>query len=169
MEEVRNPYAAPQARREPPVDVREQVLASRGIRLGAVLVDGVLYSACFVPGYIQLRLTDTVPAVHYGPVGTGISIALACCGIALFAYNLWLLHERGQTLAKLWFGIRIVRCDGGRAGLARLFWLRGFLPAVLGAIPCLGTLFQLADAVAIFSEEKRCVHDYFADTIVVVA
>jgi uncharacterized RDD family membrane protein YckC len=169
MEEVRNPYAAPQAQLEYPVDVREQVLASRGIRLGASLVDGILYSACFVPGYIQLGLFDRIPAVHYGPLGTTVSIALACCGIALFVYNLWLLHDRGQTIAKLWFGIRIVRCDGSRAGLARLFWLRSALPTVLSAIPCLGTLFQLADAVAIFSEEKRCVHDYFADTIVVVA
>lgn len=169
MEEVRNPYAAPQALLEHPVDVREQVLASRGIRLGARLIDGILYSACFLPGYIQVTLIGTDPPTHYGPLGTGISIVLACCGLALFAYNLWLLHDRGQTVAKTWFGIRIVRCDGGRAGLARLFWLRSFVPALLSAIPCLGTLFQLADAVAIFSEERRCVHDYFADTIVVVA
>ena len=169
MEEVRNPYAAPQALVEHPVDAREQILASRGVRLGAALVDGFLYTACFLPGYIQLGLIEQLSPVHYGPLGTGVSIVLACCGVALFVYNLWLLHDRGQTLAKLWFGTRIVRCDGRRAGLARLFWLRGFLPAMLSAIPCLGTLFQLADAVAIFSEEKRCVHEYFADTIVVVA
>jgi uncharacterized RDD family membrane protein YckC len=169
MEEVRNPYAAPQALLEPPVDAREQILASRGIRLGASLLDGVLYSACFVPGYIQVQLLDAASPVHYGPLGTGVSIVLACCGLALFICNLWLLHDRGQTLAKLWLGIRIVRCDGSRAGLARLFWLRSFVPTLLSAIPCLGTLFQLADAVAIFSAEKRCVHDYFADTIVVVA
>lgn len=169
MEEVRNPYAAPQSLVAHPTDVREQSLAGRGVRLGAAIVDGILYGACFLPGYIQLGLIDDASPVHYGPVGTAISLGLACCGIALFVYNLWLLHERGQTVAKLWFGIRIVRCDGSRAGLARLFWLRSFLPTLLGAIPCLGTLFQLADAVAIFSEEKRCVHDYFADTIVVVA
>lgn len=169
MEEVRNPYAAPLAQLEIPVDVREQTLASRGIRLAASLVDGILYTVCFLPGYIQLGLFGEAPAIHYGPLGTAVSIVLACAGIALFACNLWLLHDRGQTVAKLWCGIRIVRCDGSRAGLARLFWLRSAIPTVLGAIPCLGTLFQLADAVAIFGEEKRCVHDHFADTIVVVA
>src|SRR5688500_10009643 len=51
MEEVRNPYAAPQSLVEPPVDVRDQILASRGARLGASLVDGILYGACFLPGY----------------------------------------------------------------------------------------------------------------------
>jgi uncharacterized RDD family membrane protein YckC len=169
MEEVRNPYAVPQAQLEPPFQSREWVKANRGTRLAAHLMDVVLYGLCFGPGYVQLSLAGQQDPIAYGPLGTVTSVLCALAGLALFAYNLWLLHERGQTLGKLWLNIRIVRCDGSRAGLARLFWLRSFVPALIGAIPCLGAMFHLADAVAIFDEDKRCVHDFIADTIVVGA
>lgn len=170
MEEVRNPYAAPEAPVGQPMDARELVVkADRGVRLGAYLIDAILYAACFTPGYIQLALLGDDNPVHYGPLGTGISIVLALGGVALFIYNLWLLHDSGQTVAKRWLNIRIVRGDGSRAGLGRLFWLRMFVPGLLGAIPCLGAIFSLADAVAIFGDDKRCLHDMIADTIVVIA
>jgi uncharacterized RDD family membrane protein YckC len=66
-------------------------------------------------------------------------------------------------------GIKIVRNDGSRAGLGRIFWLRMFVPGLVGAIPLVGGLFGLIDPLFIFGEEKRCLHDLIADTIVVTA
>lgn len=167
--EVSNPYAAPQAPVASPGGSAELVRAGRGLRLGAYLIDGILYAACFMPGYVQLSLAGAENPIVYGALGTGVSVAAALAGAALFACNLWLLHAHGQTVAKRWLDIRIVRGDGSRAGLGRLFWLRMFVPWLIGAIPCLGTLFTLADALAIFGDDRRCLHDMMADTIVVVA
>jgi uncharacterized RDD family membrane protein YckC len=71
----------------------------------------------------------------------------------------------GKKLA----GIRIVRSDGSRAGLRRIFLLRSVVPGVFGAIPLIGPFFSLIDTLFIFGEERRCVHDLIADTIVVNA
>lgn len=46
---------------------------------------------------------------------------------------------------------------------------RGLPSGPVGAIPCLGAVFSLADAVAIFGDDKHCLHDKSADTIVAVA
>ena len=84
-------------------------------------------------------------------------------------YQLVQLHRTGQTFCKKMLGIKIVRNDGSRAGLGRIFWLRMFVPGLVGAIPLVGGLFGLIDPLFIFGEEKRCLHDLIADTIVVTA
>jgi len=88
-------------------------------------------------------------------------------GLGLFVYNLALLGQSGQTIGKQWLGIRIVRSDGSNADLGRVFGLRMFLPGLITAFA--GPLFSLPDALCIFGNEKRCIHDMMADTIVVVA
>lgn len=166
MEDVHNPYAAPLAPVESAAAPDELEKASRGIRLGAAIIDSLLYGLCFVPGYIALAVEEVSP---FGVIGNSVSAVLAVVGMVLFGYNLWLLHEQGQTLAKKWLGIHIVRVDGNRATLGRVFGLRMLAPSLIGAIPLLGPLFSLLDALAIFGQDKRCIHDLMADTIVVNA
>ena len=48
---------------------------------------------------------------------------------------------------------------------ARILWLRNLLNMVLSMIP----LYSIIDAVLIFGEERQCLHDKIADTIVVKA
>jgi uncharacterized RDD family membrane protein YckC len=38
---------------------------------------------------------------------------------------------------------------------------------ILGAIPGLGALLSLVNVLMIFGQEQRCLHDLFANTIVV--
>jgi uncharacterized RDD family membrane protein YckC len=89
--------------------------------------------------------------------------------LGVFIYNLVLLNSDGQTLGKRWMKVRIVRSNGERAGLGRIFWLRMFVPGLIGRIPFVGVIFALTDPLFIFGEERRCVHDMMADTIVVNA
>jgi uncharacterized RDD family membrane protein YckC len=98
----------------------------------------------------------------------GLAVALGVLAVAiLFIYNLMLLGDRGQTVGKRWLRIRIVRCDGSDADLGRLFGLRMCVPWLIGFV--LGPLFVLPDVLFIFGDERRCLHDMMADTVVVDA
>jgi uncharacterized RDD family membrane protein YckC len=162
-----NPYAAPAARIADAAGNDDYVKASRGARLGAVMLDGLVVA---VPAMLIAIL---VPATSGGTApSTAGMILLMLFGvgaIAFVAMQLVLLHRHGQTIGKKLIGIRIVRTDGTRAGLGRIFLLRSFVPGLIGAIPLLGPIFSLVDILFIFGEEQRCVHDMIADTIVVNA
>lgn len=163
-----NPYAAPAAR---VADVYDEVLvkASRATRLGAVLLDGAVLA---VPAMLVAVLLPAFGSSSDGQLTVGATVLLALFGlgaIAFIAMQLILLHRHGQTVGKKLLGIRIVRSDGSRAGLGRIFLLRGLVPGLIGAIPLIGPFFSLVDALFIFGEERRCVHDLIADTIVVDA
>jgi len=61
--------------------------------------------------------------------------------------------------------IKIVRSDGSPVSLSRVIWLRNAVNMVLGIIP----LYGFIDALFIFGNARRCVHDHLADTIVIKA
>jgi uncharacterized RDD family membrane protein YckC len=162
-----NPYAAPVARLAE-ADTGEMVLADRGIRLVAAIVDSLVLA---VPAIVVAVLgaqfldnaadSDTIFAVIGG-------VAFVSIGAGLVV-NLVLLHRNGQTIAKRLFGIRIVRRDGGRCSVLRVVFMRWLPVTLLGMIPILGYAVSLLDALMIFGTEQRCLHDYIADTIVVKA
>ena len=87
----------------------------------------------------------------------------------VFVINLVLLARNGQTIGKKALGIKIVRDNRQTAGLGRIFVLRMIAPAVLGVIPIIGFFFGLANVLCIFREDRRCIHDFMADTVVVTA
>jgi uncharacterized RDD family membrane protein YckC len=66
--------------------------------------------------------------------------------------------------------VRIVRAsDGGDPSFLRAVVLRNIVRHVLSAVPILGSLFALGDILAIFGQERRCLHDMIAGTKVVEA
>jgi uncharacterized RDD family membrane protein YckC len=136
-------------------------LADPGARLGAVVIDTVLPSIPHVLG-MPLGVALGSPATIHGFFWLGW-VAVA----ALSIVDLVLLARYGQTIGKRVLGLRIVRADGARCSLARLFWARSVLPALVSWVPIAGQIFGLADAVAIFTERRRTLHDRLADTIVV--
>ena len=164
-----NPYAAPAARLAEQRDAGQLEKAGRGARVGAVLVDGVPLA---VVGILAAILIPSVGNDGKGGISVVGGVLLGIMVLLMLgyvAYQLILLHRYSQTFGKKMLGIKIVRNDGSRAGLGRIFWLRMFVPGLIGAIPFVGGLFSLIDPLFIFGEEKRCVHDLIADTIVVTA
>ncbi|MGC4081476.1 MAG: RDD family protein [Vicinamibacterales bacterium] len=166
-----NPYAPPAA---PVADIvvshDELVPASRGIRLGATMVDGAIFSALvYLPFFLGL-----MPFVARGsaePLGGAAIVALAfsCIGFVVWAwFTIRYVRANGQSIAKRWFGIKVVRANGLPVTLGRVFWLRNVVNSLLSAIPVVGFLYGLADALFIFSDSRQCLHDKLADTIVVV-
>jgi len=153
--------------------------ASRVARLGAAILDGIILGMPFGPAYFLLFSDAAVRTqMARGNLNT-IDLVTALIrtgevfwGGALLASILWivtavLVYRHGQTIGKRIVGIKVVRPDGSRAGLARIFWLRNVVSALLSCIPLAGTLYALVDLLWIFGGARRCLHDYIADTIVV--
>jgi uncharacterized RDD family membrane protein YckC len=167
-----NPYAAPTAGTEfgGAWGADTMVLADRGTRLGAVLLDGVL-AMVIVVGAVIITLASGVSADDLADE-KGIFTLLAFAGLPLLAlgiYQIVLISTTGQSLGKKWLGIRIVKLDGTPCGFVHGVLLRSWVPSFIGNIPVVGALFAIADPLFIFGDERRCLHDMIASTKVVVA
>ncbi|MBU8977015.1 MULTISPECIES: RDD family protein [unclassified Lysobacter] len=160
-----NPYSAPTA----DLSVDAALVSSparkaeRSTRLIASLIDGLLAMVAWVPLFIGVTLAEGDKRV----VGIVLIVIGFLALLALLVFQLTLLSRHGQTWGKRQQGIRIVRSSGEPIGVGRILGLRIVVPAVIGAIPFVGGLFSLANILWIFGEERRCLHDHIADTIVV--
>lgn len=164
-----NPYAAPSSNVAVVHPQGDFAKCSRLARLGATLLDSAVIA---VPAVVLAVMIAAMAPGGEAAASTFVTVVALLFGLGVIGFvvfQLILLHRYGQTLGKRIVGIRIVRSDGSRAGLRRIFLLRGFVPGLIGAIPLIGPFFSLANVLAIFGSEKRCVHDLIADTIVVDA
>jgi uncharacterized RDD family membrane protein YckC len=142
--------------------------ADRLTRLIAAFLDGIVFGAMvYLPALIVLLATgaisataDTQPSVAV----LGLSGLLCLAGLVAW---IWITIKNvaatGQTIAKRMLDIRVVRRDGSQASLGRIFWLRNVVNGLLGIIP----LYGIIDLLFIFGEERLCLHDKVADTMVV--
>lgn len=173
MEEF-NPYAAPEAPLAVEPEASDLVLADRGTRFVAQLLDGLIL---LVPaGVVMVGVALGLPRL-LGPGATLGWLALLGLGAVQFvlilgiylAINGKLLASHGQTWGKKACGIKIVRLDGSLPTLTESFWRRYALFQGVSQIPILGGVFSLVDICFIFRESRRCLHDELAGTIVVKA
>ncbi|MFL6551405.1 MAG: RDD family protein [Povalibacter sp.] len=167
-----NPYAPPTAEVRDTSETDTVEPADRGTRLGAAVVDfliGVVVAAPLLFTAVLGGLNWREPS-SYAPavlgVGGGVSFLL---GLVWLVYTIYLVNKNGQTVGKKLLGIKVVRSDGSRASLGRIFWLRNVVNAIPGLLPVVGYLYNLADALFIFGADRQCLHDKIADTIVVRA
>lgn len=168
-----NPYAAP-ASRVSDMAEGDLELADRGTRLGAAILDGLVMVGPIV--LVSIAAAIVLPGISKEGSGAGgqalvgvVGLIVLAVFVAIAVINLVLLHRHGQSIAKRWLKIRIVRTDGSRCGLLRVIFARALPTGVLGALPLIGWLFALGDSLLIFRDDYRCLHDHFADTIVVKA
>jgi uncharacterized RDD family membrane protein YckC len=173
-----NPYQAPEAAVEYALPPGEFELAERGTRLLAIIVEFLILAGlivvCFfiivILGGLGLSLfrglnssSDYVYLVILG------IILLIACPIGYAILNIYLLYKNGQTVGKYFFGIKIVRTDGSRAGVWRILLLRWFVMWLIKSIPVIGFIITWLDPLLIFRESHKCLHDDIADTIVIKA
>jgi uncharacterized RDD family membrane protein YckC len=163
---TQNPYAPPSAK---VTDVAEEnddlELAGRAVRLGAAIVDGLVMGVIVIlPIVVGVLIAGT--GAGGKPKFPGVAILLGLIGFGVWTwFTVLYVSRNGQTIAKRWLGIKVVRTDGSPASLGRIFWLRNVVNALLGIIP----FYSWIDPLLIFSDSRQCVHDKIADTIVVVA
>jgi uncharacterized RDD family membrane protein YckC len=142
-------------------------LAGRRTRLVAVILDALvilvpLFLAAVVPGAYEAAAEKTGRGSEPS-TGFVLFIMLFILGVAIAL--ICLLTVYGRTIGKKMLGIRIVKvdtCENG--GFLTNVLLRGFVPALIGAIPLLGPLFSLVDCLLIFREDRRRIHDLIAGT-----
>ena len=166
-----NLYAPPQAAvrdvADPAVTV---VLAERSTRLGASIIDGLVFGLLVYAPFIALGVVGAAASNSGNEAGASGMMGLGfVVGLAGFAIFCWLtiknMIANGQSIGKKMVGIKVVRRDGSPVSLGRMIWLRNVLVWAMGLIP----LFGLVDSLFIFAESRQCLHDKIADTIVVVA
>ncbi|MBI4347945.1 MAG: RDD family protein [Elusimicrobia bacterium] len=121
--------------------------AERSDRLKAALIDGGLG--------LVLSLLSGVPMI-----GWVAGVAM----IVLVGVQLYLLATQGQTLGKRFMSIRIVRRDTlENGGFLTNVVLRTFVNFLLCIVPA----YPVIDCLLIFRDDRRCVHDHLAGTVVV--
>jgi uncharacterized RDD family membrane protein YckC len=169
-----NPYAPPRARVRDVAAPRVSIeLAERSSRLGAAIVDGLIFSAM---AYLPILVATVFAGAVVGSgddagANAGASVLLVGFGLSLVGFGVWVwltlkqMKETGQSLAKKYFNIKVVLSDGSPASLGTLIWKRNVLTWILNIIP----LYGLIEVLFIFGEQRQCLHDKMADTIVVEA
>ena len=170
-----NRFAPPKAElAEPGTFADGPVLAGRGQRFVAVVLDGILMCLIVWPlflafgGSLFMGFTPGTPPDFNGLMMKMVGAGMPGYIVAALVQGAS-LHAFGGTLGKKLMGLRIVRTDGSRAGFVRLFFGRGAAAVLPGFIPLLGGLYVLVDLLLIFRDSRQCLHDQIADTIVVTA
>jgi uncharacterized RDD family membrane protein YckC len=165
-----NPYAPPTAEVSDAANTQEAFeQAERGTRFGAAIVDGLIGILVFVPVIFSMGVTELATANLGAALLSGAGFLSLIMAIAASVYTIHLVIRNGQTIGKKLLGIKVVRSDGSRASLGRIFWLRNVVNALPGVIPFVGNIYVLVDHLFIFGEKRQCLHDKIADTIVIRA
>jgi uncharacterized RDD family membrane protein YckC len=165
-----NPYAPPQAIVRDIADPSALVVpADRGTRLGASILDGMVFAAMvYMPILFGMLLTPAANAASDPTRGASlvVPVLLAFLGFIVWSWlTLRYVTRNSQSIGKKILNIKVVRSDGSPISLGRLFWLRNIVNMLLSIIP----LYTFIDALFIFGESRQCLHDKIADSIVVAA
>jgi uncharacterized RDD family membrane protein YckC len=168
-----NPYAAPKSDVNVSVQAPavEGELAERGTRFLSRMVDGLLSLSVLVPVFISGMqggvfrgggTTALLRAFTSGLMGAISGVAW----LAILLFQAYLVTTTGQSIAKRWFRIKIVKLDGSPVNFVSGVVLRSWLLTVLEQIPGINII-GLVDALFIFRQDRRCIHDFIAGTKVI--
>lgn len=157
----------------PNCTTEQKPLAERGTRFVANLIDNffILLLPAIVAGF-GIVLTGVAAGAagagdDDGPSGVLALVMFGLAGLAFMAgcgVQLYFQIQHGRSVGKYLMGIRVVRLDGSPVEVWRIIVLRNLVVQLLAQM-C--GLVGLVDALMIYGEPRRCLHDLLADTIVV--
>lgn len=168
-----NPYASPPEVKDYFGTAQAtDVLATRSERFAGAFVDGLVQIILVVPASFALvfilMMVMTIEDVN----SLGFELVTSVLGFfigagAFLLVNGYLLATRGQTVGKVLLKTKIVSDSGEQLPLSHLV-LRRYVPIwAVTSLPWIGGLFGLANALAIFRENRKCIHDDIAGTKVI--
>jgi uncharacterized RDD family membrane protein YckC len=151
------------------VDNDDLVLASRGARLGAQFVDGLVFAPIWIGLSYAFGMFDAEQAPTlklFDPKAAMLGVLLS---ILVAIYTFLMLKARGQTLGKMAANVKVVSADGEDMDTQQVAKRVGFnfVFGLIGVIPVIGALPMVIDSFFIFSDDRTTLHDRFAGTRVV--
>lgn len=167
MEEVNNETnEAIESEDQEQIEEANLILASRWRRLGGAIIDSVISG---IIGFIFMAQMGILKKMFEGVQMTITEqIYLFIIGwVTFLIIQGYFLYKRGQTIGKALVNTRIVDLKGNIPNFGKLLLLRYFVFGLIAQIPFIGGLCGLADVLFIFGEERRCLHDYLAGTVVI--
>jgi uncharacterized RDD family membrane protein YckC len=135
--------------------------------LSGALLDGVISAIIVVPIFFFM---GAFSGEIREEANLGIEIFQYLAGWAVFfLLNGYFLVTRGQTIGKMIVSTKVVNKKGETPPPLDIIGKRYLIPSLIYAIPIAGQIFSLVNALFIFREDKRCIHDHIADTYVIEA
>jgi uncharacterized RDD family membrane protein YckC len=112
-------------------------------------------------GSIKIAMSDVVMEDHLPLIVLG-----ALTPIAIFIMvQAYFMVRHSQSIGKRIMKIHVIRkTTGERCKFNRYFWMR---VCMCNLLDMLIPFFGMVDMLMIYSEERRCLHDRIADTLVV--
>ncbi len=146
----------------------KNVLASRWKRLWGSLLDSLISMMIIVP---LMLVTGAFQRAFSGEaMGIGQQAMFFVVGWVVFLMlNGYLLANRGQTIGKVIVKTKIVDLNGDIPCFGKLLVFRYLILGLVAQIPFIGGLVGIVNALFIFGQDRRCLHDYMAGTQVVEA
>ncbi len=163
MEE--NPYMPPHANL---IDKEEKTieLASRGRRLLAVIIDGLIGMAAVLPIMYFTGYFEGFPDNQEISFQHTALMALVGLGFFVVIHGKWLVTY-GQTVGKRLLGIKFTDLEGNVPTIGRHLVPRYAFTTLIVYIPLIGNILSLIDSLSIFKGNRRCIHDYIGKTMVI--
>jgi uncharacterized RDD family membrane protein YckC len=107
--------------------------ADRGARFVANILDGIIFAGM---AYLPFLITVIIAGREGGEAFMPIGVVLTLIGFIAWCWlTIKYVQQNGQSIAKKLMGMKVVRSDGSRASLGRIFWLRNFVNTLLAIIP----------------------------------
>lgn len=157
-----NPYQAPGSD-VAAVNDPQDLLAGRGQRLAAAMIDGVISLVFVVPLMFLIGTFDYTAQGQEPPFQLTL-YATIFAFVVFAAVHFVLLKKYGQTVGKWLLKIRIADMNGGKPDVATILFKRYLPVSAVGLIPVAGQFLPLVDVAFIFRKDRRCVHDHIAGT-----
>lgn len=166
-------YVAPSMEEEegitlqtPSGDYEEFRLASRGHRLVAAIIDSLLLIAISF-GIMWIFGVRNFNSSEFAFLSVNMILGFLLSQAVYLALNAKLLITKGQTIGKKALDIKIISGDGGIPAFLNIYGLRYLVVNFLYQIPFFGIGFSILDSLLILNKNKKCIHDYIANTLVV--
>lgn len=167
-----NPYVSPRTVSESPDPLgtpQAVPLASRGDRFVGALIDSLLvgiptFVVAALIGFVGYSWVDDVDGASFWLINL---LAWAAGCLVFVAIQGYLLANYGQTVGKRVVGTQIRSNDDRLLPLSELL-LKRYLPLwILSALPHVGGVIGIINALAIFRSNHKCLHDDLAGTKVI--